>query len=152
MASRKPKETPINGEVEKPDFAHAVKLYRETIRPAGAKVGEYNQESSQAYKEIKKIAHVQPAAAKAAFMLDNMEEMKRDDWLRSFNGMLNELRIYMPTDMVDQAEGKGNAHGSVVPVGEVRPKPKLVTMPGGHPDDDSDLVDAADGSNAQAAE
>lgn len=115
-------------EVIKPDFARAVRLYRNDIKPAMSKQSEHGQEQSTAYKEIKNQCHVQPGAAKQAFALDRMEESKRDDWLRSFRGVLKELKIFMPKDMVDDAEGNDDAGGEVVPVGE-RQRPKLATVP-----------------------
>lgn len=148
MASRKPKDTPISGEVPKPDFGLAVRIYREDIKPAQARVGEFAQEQSTAFKAIKKRAHIQPQAAKAAFKLDDMEPSKRDDWLRSFNGLLKALGIFMPVDLADIAEGKGEAGQSVVPTGD-RPRPQLATVPKSDPPaDDSDLA----GVEPQAAE
>lgn len=127
----RPKKTPagqINGEVPAPDYDRAIQLYREDIKPAQAKVGEHAQEQSTAYKEIKKGCHIQPQAAKAAFKLDDMEPAKRDDWLRSFNGLLKGLGIFMPRDLADIAEGKGISGENVVPIGDGA-KPKLATIP-----------------------
>lgn len=129
----------INGEVPKPDFALAVKLFRDEIRPAMGTVGEGAQEMSTAYKAIKKQAYIQPQAARAAFRLVDMEESKRDDYLRSFNGLLTELKIFMPTDLVDKAEGKDTG-SNVVPMGAgKRPASGLVTMPAPYVGDDADL-------------
>lgn len=144
MARAKRKETPISGEVPKPDFDLAVRIYRGDIKPSSSKQAEHAQELSQAYKEIKNTAHIQPQAAKLAFKLDGMEESKRDDFLRSFRGLLTELNIFMPRDLIDVAEGAEKQ--DVVPTGE-RPRPQLVTVPKA-PADDSDLAD----ENQQAAE
>jgi hypothetical protein len=145
---RKAPDGVINGEVPKPDFDLAVSLYRNDIKPAQAKVGEYAQEQSTAYKAIKKQAHVEPNAARAAFRLDQMEEAKRDDWLRSFNGLLKTLNIFMPVDLADIAEGKGAAGENVVPMGQ-RAAPQLATIPMSDGKDD-DLAD--DEPGAEAAE
>lgn len=133
--------------VEKPDYERAVRLWRNDIKPAQSKQAEHGQEQSTAYKEIKNQCHIQPDAARKAFALDRMEESKRDDWLRSFRGLLKALNIYMPADMVDSAEGNSDAGGEVVPVGN-RQRPKLATVPV------SDGVDAdlAGEEHAQAAE
>lgn len=146
MARTKKTEGVINGEVPPPDFALAVKLYREEIRPAAGRVGENAQEMSTAYKAIKKQAHIQPQAARAAFRLVDMEEAKRDDYLRSFNGLLKELKIFMPADLVDAAEGKGTIGETVVPIG-TSAKPKLATIPPAV-EGDTDLADGADQQHA----
>lgn len=124
----RPRKAPRVEEIRAPDYALAVRFYREDIKPAQSKVGEYAQEQSTAFKAIKKQAGIQPQAAKAAFKLDQMEEAKRDDWLRSFSGLLTSLKIFMPVDLADIAEGKGAAGQTVVPIGQRKP-PKLATIP-----------------------
>lgn len=131
----------VNGEVPQPDFALAVKIYREDIKPAQSRVGEFAQEQSTAYKAIKKQAHIQPQAAKAVFALLEMEESKRDDYLRCRAGLEAELGISIRTDLVDLAQGGEKP--------TARPKPKLVTISAGPADgSDSDLA----GEQAEAAE
>ncbi len=114
----------INGEIAKPDFTLAVKFYKEDIRPAQAKVGEFAQEQSTAYKAIKKQAHVNPGAAKLAFKLNEMEDTKRDDFLRSLYGLMGELDIGLSRDLVD-AMGDGEAN--TMPTKE-RKRPALATV------------------------
>jgi hypothetical protein len=113
-------------EIKKPDFELAKRIYFGDIKPAQGKVGEHAQEMSTAYKEIKKTANIQPQAAKLAFKLVEMEESKRDDYLRSLNGLLQVFRIFMPRDLVDQAEGKTGGD-NIVPIGE-RSQPQLATI------------------------
>jgi len=139
---KKHKPEPIVEQVIAPDFDKAVRIYREDIKPAQAKVGEYAQEQSTAYKAVKKDCHVDPGAARLAFRLDNMEETKRDDFLRSFRGLLVALNIFMPVDLVDVAEGKTTGD-SPVPTGERKPSLKLVTIPAA-PAGDTDLADGDD--------
>jgi hypothetical protein len=146
MARGKKTEGTISGEVPKPDFELAARIYREDIRPAMSGVGEHAQEMSTAYKEIKKRAHIQPQAARLAFRLVDMEEAKRDDFLRSFNGLLKELKIFMPADLVDAAEGKGTIGETVVPIGKST-KPQLATIPPAV-EGDTDLADGADQQHA----
>ncbi len=136
----RPKKQPQVEQVHAPDYGKAVRIYREDIKPAQSKVGEYAQEQSTAYKAIKKDCHIQPGAAKLAFRLDNMEESKRDDFLRSFNGLLKALNIFMPRDLADIAEGKQDADENVVPFGD-RKAPQLATIPA-YTGDDSDLLEA----------
>lgn len=142
--ARKPKDDQIE-ELGQKDFAEAVRIYRTEIRPAQSKVGEHAQEQSTAYKQIKKACCIQPQAARAAFRLVDMEEAKRDDYLRCFNGLLNQLGITLRHDLVDAAEGKGEAGAP-----KDRPKPKLVTIPTG-PEADDLLNDAADEVRAETA-
>jgi hypothetical protein len=132
--ARKPPED--GGEIQHKDFAGAVRLYRNDIRPAQSKVGEYAQEQSTAFKAIKKSCGIQPSAAKAVFKLAETEEAKRDDWIRCFVGLCNELKIPLQSnDLVDQAEGNAPPPAR---------KPKLVTVPPVSDGIDADLVDAAE--------
>jgi hypothetical protein len=85
---------------------------------------------STAYKAIKKQCGISSKAAKLAFQLDDMEDFKRDDFLRSLGGMLNELGISQPFDMVDMANESAT-----------RERPRLVTVGTG---DETDLADAAE--------
>lgn len=60
-----------------------------------------------------------------------MEDSKRDDWLRCFNGQLSAFGIDPnPKDMVDMMQGDDTY---------ARPKMTLVTVPAG-PDGDVDLA------------
>lgn len=99
----------VTGEVPKPDFKRAVKIYREDIRKAGSKAAEFQQELSTAFKTIKKGCNVHPGAAKLAFSLERMEDTKRDDFLRSLRGLMLEMNIGLSEDLVDKAEGVGAA-------------------------------------------
>lgn len=128
----------VSNEVPEKDFAGAVRAFRNDIKPAISKVGEFSQEVSTAYKHIKKNCHIQSGAAKLAFKLADMEDAKRDDFLRGFNGLCKELNIVMPRDMVDAAQGKPVE--PIIPEAD-RPKPALVAV--GKPDD-SDLAEAAE--------
>ena len=121
---KKAAEKPINGEIPKPDFNLAIKLYKEDIRPAQAKVGEFAQEQSTAYKAIKKQAHVHPGAAKLAFKLHEMEDTKRDDFLRSLYGLMKGLDIGLTRDLVD---AMGDDEADDMPTKD-RARPTLATV------------------------
>lgn len=115
MAKAKLKDDDTGGEVQAKDFDHAKKLYFNDIKPAKSKAGEFMQEISTAYKAVKKLAGIQPSAMKAAMKIVEMEEAKRDDWLRCFNGILASHNVSAnPDDMVDMAQ---------------RLKPQLVAVP-----------------------
>lgn len=133
-------------ELGQKDFGEAVRIYREEIRPAQARVGEHAQEQSTAYKAIKAKCRIQPSAAKAAFKLAEMEESKRDDYLRCFNGLLERLGVTPRNDLVDAAEGKGEAGAP-----KSAPPLKLVTVPTGPEADDALLGAAEEVMGEQAA-
>lgn len=131
--SARPKEADDDsGMIAEKDFTRAVQIYRQDILPAQSKVGEFAQEQSTAFKAIKKQCGIQPQAARTAFRLADMEDAKRDDWMRCFIGLCHELKIPLQSnDLVDRAEEAS------------RPKPVLATFA---PSDGSetDLTDAAD--------
>jgi hypothetical protein len=145
MARAKRKAADEVVEIQKPDFDMARRIYLHDIKPAQGKVGEHAQEMSTAYKEVKKAAHIQPQAAKLAFKLVEMEESKRDDYLRSLRGLLTVFRIFIPKDLVDQAEGKGDDDSNVIQFGEAQ-RPSLATIPS----DDSDLAGGDDDATWRA--
>ena len=135
-------------EIPQKDFAEAVKIYRNDIKPAKTKQGEFGQEQSTAYKAIKKQCHIQPQAAKVAFSVSEMEEAHRDDFLICLNGLFKELGIVMPRDLVTMADGTEG--GEVIPIGE-RKKPQLATL-APHDGDNSDLADAGEDAFEEASE
>ena len=91
------------------------------------RVGEFAQEQSTAYKEIKKGCNVHPGAAKLAFKLDAMEDTKRDDFLRSLKGLMAALNLGLSSDLVDQAEGDDDADGDIIPV-KASSRPSLMPV------------------------
>lgn len=143
-AARKPKDDDT-GKVKAKDFGLAKKLFLNDIKPAVSKAGESMQEASTAFKQIKKQANIQPSAAKLAFKLAEMEEAKRDDFLRCLGGLLKEFGIEVePKDMIDMMQAED---------GYARPKPHLglVTLSDGDETDLSDAADAAEETSADEA-
>jgi hypothetical protein len=130
--ARKPPDD--TGEVQKKDFKLAVKLLKNDILPAQARVGEHAQEMSTAYKAIRKQCHIQVTAAKTAFKLADLEDAKREDWLRGFNGLLVELGIQLEPDLVDAMAQPAPA----------KKKPVLAVVVSVSDGSESDLTDAAD--------
>lgn len=123
------------GAVQTKDFDKAKGLYFNDIKPARSKASEFMQEVSTAYKAIKKVCGIQPSAAKAALKVVEMEDAKREDWLRSFNGVLRSHNVNPdPKDMVDAMQADD---------GYARPKPSLVAVPLSD-GSETDLADAAD--------
>lgn len=130
--SARPKENDDDsGLIAEKDFAKAYQIYQKDILPAQSKVGDFAQEQSTAYKAIKKHCGIQPQAARTAFRLGDMEDAKRDDWMRCFIGLCREMGIPLESnDLVDQAEAAP------------RPKPVLATLPISD-GSETDLTDAA---------
>ena len=100
------------------------------------------QEQSTAFKAVKRQAHIQPSAMKAAIKVVEMEDAKREDWLRGFNGVLAKNGIDpVPTDLVDQM-GAEDRYA----------RPKLVTVGEPYEGDNADLAgDDADEGDADEA-
>lgn len=129
--ARKPKDDK-GGVIAAKDFAKAKSLYLNDIKPARSKASEFMQEISTAFKTVKKVCGIQPGAMKAALKVVEMEEAKRDDYMRCFNGVLREHGIDPdPKDMVDAMQGGAPA----------KPKIQLVTVPSDG--SETDLADAA---------
>jgi hypothetical protein len=149
MASRKPKEGVISGEVPKPDFDLADSIHRNDIAPANRVQKQAMKDASDGWKAVKKDARVHVGGARTAFRVCDMEESEQQAWLRSFNGVLSKRGVTLSFDLVDQAEGKDRSAGAtVVPIGETR-RPVLATLQMSDGQDD-DL--AGDTEQPQAAE
>ena len=137
-AARKPKDDDT-GAIKTKDFGRAVSLYRNDIKRANSEAASQNQTAGQGYKDIKKVCHIQPDAARKAFkLMDATEEAKRDDWFRGFVGLVNEMAgstvlTFNDTDMVAQMQSED---------GYARPKPALVAVPLSD-GSETDLSDAA---------
>lgn len=134
-AARKPKDDD-GGVIQAKDFDKAKSLYFNDIKPARSKASEFMQEISTAFKTVKKVCGIQPGAMKAAIKLVEMEDAKREDWLRSFNGVLRNHNINPdPKDMVDAMQAKDD--------GYKRPPVQLVEVPQSD-GSETDLADAAE--------
>jgi hypothetical protein len=122
--ARKPKDTVE--ELKKPDVEAAIRTYREDIRQALSKVGEYSQELSTAYKHIKKHCRIAGWVAKLAFKLDGMEDAKRDVELRQLSALLAGLNIGLTPDLVDAAQGSEKV--DIIPKMAAAARPELVSV------------------------
>jgi hypothetical protein len=121
-------------ELHKPDCDYARRLFMDEIKPAQARIGEFAQEMSTAYKELKKSAHVHPGAAKTVFKLVEMDFDKQQEWLRSFKGMCVVMNIGLERDLFDQEDDDDTSHefdataSDVVPSTAPRKAEPLVTL------------------------
>ncbi len=98
----------------KQDFELARKLYFADIKPAVSRSAEHAQEASTAYKAIKKDANIDPQAAKLAFKVVEMEDGKKQHFLRSLAGMFEIMNIGLETDLVDAMNGAGHNSGATI--------------------------------------
>lgn len=138
--ARKPKDDAAE-EVQVKDPALAKKLYFHDIKPARSKASEHMQEVSTAMKAVKKQCHFQTSAFVSATRAHELEDAKKDDWLRGFVMILNELEgrtvlTFHSNDLVDIAQAAADQ----------RPKPSLGLVTLGQPSDgmETDLADAAE--------
>ncbi|WP_334656978.1 hypothetical protein [Sphingomonas panaciterrae] len=111
-------------EVAKPDFARAARLLRGDVKPAEEQNAKSRGDLSAAWKTIEDDCHVNKKAAKDAHKLANMSDETRDDYLRSLYGMMQELKIGISRDLVDQM---GGAKAPQMPMAE-RSAPELHTV------------------------
>lgn len=102
--ARKPKEK-VNGVVTPPDYALAASIFRNDILPANTEQGRAMKDASDAYKSVKKEAHVHPWAVRQCAGLLKNEDAERDVKLRDLNGMMKALGIKLRADLVDISEG-----------------------------------------------
>lgn len=110
--AREPKQDAVEVVKDK-DFERAAKVFRNDIRPANTQVAKHRQTSGEGYKVIKKECHIQSEAARAAFKIYEREDADRDDFLRGFVGMVNEMMgrtvlTFHGDDLVDQMEGQSD--------------------------------------------
>jgi hypothetical protein len=95
-------------EIQQPDFERAAKILVGDIKPAEEKNAKARGDLSAAWKVIADECHVNKKAAKDVFKLRNMSEELRDDYLRSFYGMMQQFHLGISADLVDQM-GDGEA-------------------------------------------
>lgn len=134
--------------VHEKDFDLAVKLWREDIERANSAAGASNKDASDAYKSIKKNAHIQPDAARKAFkLMGKTEDAARDDWFRGFVGIVNRMAnrtvlTFHSDDLVDRAQTED---------GYARPKDTgLATLYDGDNEDLAGGEEPAPGTSAAA--
>lgn len=140
MARGRTARTPKDdaGEVKPMDFDRAKDLYFADIKPAKSEASSQGQSVAEAMKIIKKHCHIDPQAARKAFSSFELEDAHREVHIRGFVGMFNalmgaEILTCNFGDLVDQMQGDASSTPA---------KPKLVTVAGAPPADDSDLADA----------
>jgi len=113
--AREPKDDDTGGVLKPIDAARAKRLVIEDIIPGKSAVGEAMQGVSEAFKVIKKQCNIPSEIVRLAIKLKDMEDAKRDHWLRALNAMLREFNLeVIEPDLVDKANGENGT--SVIPM------------------------------------
>lgn len=120
----KKQDEPKVEEVQQPDFERAVRVLKGDIGPAEEKNAKSRGDLSAAWKVIEDECHVNKKAAKDVNRLAGMSEELRDDYLRSFYGMMQQMGLGISRDLVDQM---GDGDAPTMPVAE-RTAPTLHTV------------------------
>lgn len=127
----------VSGEYKRPDAKRAVEIFKKEIAPKQAHMATIKGDLSDPYKRIKDDCHFPRKVLDFLFHLEDMDEAKRDHFLLALSLGLVELKLFMPRDLVTEAEG--TAGESVVPTGD-RSKPKLVTVDEGFEASEAELA------------
>ena len=105
MAKTAKKESEEVSDVKTPDFAKALRIIHQDVRPAEELSAAERGKLSGAWKAVEKDAHCNRPAAKLFCKLLQMSDETRDDFLRTQYGLMREAGIGISRDLVDQAEG-----------------------------------------------
>ncbi len=117
------KETPISGEYQRPDAKAAFDIFNKEIQPKLDKMAEKRGETKEPWDRIKDQCNFPKRTMNYLVKLDGMEDAERDHELLALNEGLKHLKLFMPSDLVTQAQGIPS-DASVIPFGEAK-KPKL---------------------------
>jgi hypothetical protein len=104
MAKTARKESEEVSEVKTPDFAKALRIIRNDVRPAEELSAAERGKLSGAWKAVEKDCHLNKPAAKLVAKLLEMSDETRDDFLRTQYGLMTEAGIGISRDLVDLAE------------------------------------------------
>jgi len=107
----------------KPKFADIAELLANDgpLHNGEAKSQRAASDNAKLYTRIEKEFHGNKDAAKAVRRLIKMDTAHRDDFLRTFEGLLDHLELWPERDLVDQAGG-----GNVILSGGDRGRPVAV--------------------------
>lgn len=145
-AAAKENTTPITGEYVKPDAGQAFRIFDQEIQPKMDKMAEKRGETKEPWDRIKDQCNFPKRTLTFLIKLRDMEDAERDHHLLAMHEGMKHLKLFMPSDLVTQAQGQ-EPNASVIPMGE-RPKPKLAFQMERKVEKgdgvDADLADAGD--------
>lgn len=113
------------GALPTPDFDKALRVINHDLNPLTEESAKVRGDQAAAWKIIEKDCHCNKKAAKAFHALKRMDPELRDDWFRTFRGLLNASGIGISRDLVDEAEGADEA--PIIPTVD-RVAPTLATV------------------------
>lgn len=114
-----------------PDYGAALAIINGRIANAKSAQSKASGDASQAWASIEKMGINKGGAQAAAKVLNMEDESDQQDWLRSFNKILEAAGITLKADLVDVAEGRHDR--SVVPVEGLTPNHGRAEKPTGKP-------------------
>lgn len=145
-AAAKENTTPITGEYVKLDAGKAFRIFDQEIQPKMDKMAEKRGETKEPWDRIKDQCNFPKRTLTFLIKLRDMEDAERDHHLLAMHEGMKHLKLFMPSDLVTQAQGQ-EPNASIIPMGE-RPKPKLATLNARVVQEgdgvDADLADAGD--------
>lgn len=115
----------VNGELPAPDFEKAIRVMSNDLNPLTERGAKLRGDQSAAWKVIESDCHCNKKAAKSFHSIMRMDPELRDDWFRTFRGLLTASGIGITRDLVDQAQGNDDA--PIIPVVDAD-RPELATM------------------------
>lgn len=102
-------------EIQAPDFAAALRCMNVSVRPAEEKNAGSRGDLFGAWKTIEKDYHCNKPAAKTFYKLFGMSAEARDDFLRTFYGLMKTAHIGISQDLVDRMEESDAPEMPIVP-------------------------------------
>lgn len=137
---------PITGEYQGPDAGKAFRIFDQEIQPKLDKMAEKRGETKEPWDRIKDQCNFPKRTLNYLVKLRDMEDAERDHELLALHEGMKHLKLFMPSDLVTQAQGIP-ADASVIPIGEAK-KPKLAFQRAKKVEEgdgvDADLADAGD--------
>lgn len=113
----------LQGEYKRPNAEEAFKIFDAQIKPKLTKMATIKGDLSQPWSDIKEQTNFPKKILNLIHDLEEMEDSKRDHFLIALREGLTHRGLFMPSDLVSQAQGDDG--GSVVPEGE-KEKPELL--------------------------
>ena len=113
------------GAIENPDFERAIKVITNDLNPLLEKSVKVRGDQAAAWKVVEDDCRCNKKAAKDFHKLLRMDPELRDDYFRTFRGLLEVSGVGISRDLVDEAEGAPEA--PIIPTVD-KTRPELATV------------------------